>query len=210
MGSHFQAAISRIQEIESRLGIRHAPPPAPNPAAGAVGKVGGAVGMEANRPVSPFPVLLDQAQSNVRLKSLGPVAGPFTSEIEGLITKYADKNGLPVELVRAVVQQESSGNPRSVSAAGAQGLMQLMPGTARGLGVTDSFDPEQNIAGGTKYLSGLMKEFNNDIPMALAAYNAGPPAVRRAGGMPNYAETKQYVQRVLEMMQNSSASAEIR
>jgi soluble lytic murein transglycosylase-like protein len=152
-------------------------------------------------------VLLDQAHGNVRLKALGPVAGPFTPEIEGLIRKYAGLNGLPVELVRAVVQQESSGNPRSVSAAGAQGLMQLMPGTARGLGVTDSFDPEQNIAGGTKYLAGLMREFNNDIPLALAAYNAGPPAVRKASGIPNFAETKQYVQRILEMVQNSGAAA---
>ena len=208
MDTHFQAAISRIQEIESRLGIVRSAPAAPSPSVGSTSPTaiaGLTATAGAGQCASPFPVLLDQANSNVRLRSLGPVAGPFSPDIESLIGKYAGRNGLPIELVRAVVQQESSGNPRSVSSSGAQGLMQLMPGTAAGLGVNDSFDPEQNIAGGTKYLAGLMREFNNDIPMSLAAYNAGPAKVRGANGIPAFAETKHYVQRVLEMMQNSAA-----
>ncbi len=99
--------------------------------------------------------------------------------------------------VVAVIATESAGRPDAVSHAGAQGLMQLMPGTAERFGVTDSFDPHQNIRGGVAYLDWLMTEFDGDPILALAAYNAGENAVKRAGGVPDYEETRNYVPKVL-------------
>ena len=119
------------------------------------------------------------------------------SEINDLITKYADKNGLDEDFVKAVINQESGFNPNATSHCGAMGLMQLMPATAQGLGVTNAYDAEQNIQGGTKYLKGLMDRFDNDKSLALAAYNAGPNAVKKYGGIPPYAETQNYVKKVL-------------
>ena len=119
------------------------------------------------------------------------------AEIDNLITKYADKNGLDEDFVKAVINQESGFNPNATSHCGAMGLMQLMPATAQGLGVTDAYDAEQNIKGGTKYLKGLMYRFGNDKSLALAAYNAGPNAVKKYGGIPPYAETQNYVKKVL-------------
>ena len=119
------------------------------------------------------------------------------SEIDNLITKYADKNGLDEDFVKAVINQESGFNPNATSHCGAMGLMQLMPSTAQGLGVKNAYDAEQNIEGGTKYLKGLMDRFGNDKQLALAAYNAGPNAVKKYGGIPPYAETQNYVKKVL-------------
>ena len=119
------------------------------------------------------------------------------SEINDLITKYANKNGLDEDFVKAVINQESGFNPNATSHCGAMGLMQLMPSTAQGLGVTNAYDAEQNIEGGTKYLKGLMNRFGNDKSLALAAYNAGPNAVKKYGGIPPYAETQNYVKNVL-------------
>ncbi|MBR1374438.1 lytic transglycosylase domain-containing protein [bacterium] len=119
------------------------------------------------------------------------------SEINELIDKYAYKNGLDADFVKAVINQESGFNPNATSKCGAMGLMQLMPGTAQGLGVIDAYDPEQNIEGGTKYLKGLMDRFNNNKSLALAAYNAGPNAVKKYGGIPPYQETQNYVKSVI-------------
>lgn len=119
------------------------------------------------------------------------------SEINDLISKYSDKNGLDEDFVKAVINQESGFNPNATSHCGAMGLMQLMPSTAQGLGVKNAYDAEQNIEGGTKYLKGLMDRFNNDKSLALAAYNAGPNAVKKYGGIPPYAETQNYVKSVL-------------
>ena len=99
----------------------------------------------------------------------------------------------------AVVQIESAFLPRAVSPKGAQGLMQLMPATAAELGVTDPFAPDQNLAAGVRYLSGLLSRYDGDVRRALAAYNAGAASVDRYGGIPPYPETRAYVERVLEV-----------
>lgn len=103
------------------------------------------------------------------------------TSFEELITAAGEKYGVPTSLIKAVIDTESSFNPNAVSSAGAKGLMQLMDGTARGLGVSNSFDPAQNIDGGAKYLSYQLQKFGGEIAMALAAYNAGPSRVTRLG-----------------------------
>jgi len=114
-----------------------------------------------------------------------------------LIEEHAAANRLRPDLVRAVIQVESGFNPRAVSPKGALGLMQLMPGTARDLGVANPFDPTENIRGGSVYLRQLLERFGNNEELALAAYNAGPEAVNRYGQrVPPYRETRSYVQKV--------------
>lgn len=120
------------------------------------------------------------------------------AELQQLIQKYAGKNGLDSSLINAVIKQESGYNPLAVSPVGAQGLMQLMPKTASVLGVGNPFDPEENIAGGTKYLSNLINKYNS-VELGLAAYNAGPHSVDKYGGIPPYAETQNYVKSIMRM-----------
>lgn len=122
----------------------------------------------------------------------------FATEIAAAATRH----GVDVGLLTALVEQESSFNPQAVSPVGAQGLTQLMPATARSLGVTNPMDPVQNLNGGAKYLAQMMREFNGDTRLALAAYNAGPGAVRRHGGIPPYRETQNYVSRIMSRWQN--------
>lgn len=119
---------------------------------------------------------------------------PYDEDIE----LAASRHGVPSNLVRAVARVESAFNPRAVSYVGAQGLMQLMPATARDMKVQRAFDPSQNIDGGTRYLSVLSRQFSGDLVRIIAAYNAGPDAVRKYGGIPPYTETRLYVRRVLE------------
>jgi soluble lytic murein transglycosylase-like protein len=118
--------------------------------------------------------------------------------IRALAVAAAQRHGLDPELVLAVVSVESAFRPDAVSPKGAQGLMQLMPGTARELGVKDPLDPAANLDGGTRYLNALIRQYKGDLKRALAAYNAGAGAVKRHGGVPPYRETREYVQKVLE------------
>ncbi|HXB82102.1 MAG TPA: lytic transglycosylase domain-containing protein [Candidatus Acidoferrum sp.] len=124
------------------------------------------------------------------------------ASLESLVTNASQANGVPPGLVRAVVMAESAGNPSAISVAGAQGLMQLMPGTAAGCGIADPFDPTQNVACGTSYLRSLLNRYHDNVTLAVAAYNAGPGAVDRFHGVPPYAETRAYVVRVLNAYRN--------
>lgn len=146
----------------------------------------------AQKPTEDFQKILDTSMENKK----NPTSAS-RAEINNLIDKYSEQAGLDVDFVKAVINQESGFNPNATSKCGAMGLMQLMPGTAQGLGVTNAYDPEQNIQGGTKYLKGLMDRFDNNKSLALAAYNAGPNAVKKYGGIPPYQETQNYVKSVL-------------
>lgn len=128
------------------------------------------------------------------------VPAPFRE----LVERTAHRYGVDPALVDAVIRAESGYDPQATSPAGAAGLMQLMPTTARGLGVSDPYDPAQNVEGGVRYLRGLLDRFG-DVQLALAAYNAGPGAVLRYGGLPPYPETRTYVQRVLSAWQRARA-----
>ena len=118
---------------------------------------------------------------------------PYVHEIRDAAERY----GVPIKLVSAVIKAESGFNPRAVSRKGAQGLMQLMPTTAATLGVRNSFDPRENIDGGVRHLRSLIDRFPNNLPFALAAYNAGEKAVVQYRGIPPYPETQDYVTKVL-------------
>jgi len=127
------------------------------------------------------------------------------------IAAAAREFGVEEAVVRAIIHAESAYNPTALSRAGAQGLMQLMPATARRFGVSDSFDASQNIRGGVQYLSWLLKRFNGNLQLAAAGYNAGEGAVDRHGGVPPYSETQRYVQRVgvlAERYRGAMASAQ--
>ena len=121
-----------------------------------------------------------------------------TGAVEELVKRYSRMYALDAELVHAVIRAESNGDPYAVSRCGARGLMQLMPDTAAEMGVTNMFDPAQNIAGGTQYLAKMLNLFDNNLDLALAAYNAGPSTVVKYGGVPPYEETQQYVRLVKE------------
>lgn len=118
---------------------------------------------------------------------------PFSAQIDAAAQKY----GLDPALLKGLIKQESGFNPNAGSSAGAQGLTQLMPGTARSLGCTNPLDPAQSIDAGARYLRQQLDTFGGDVRKALAAYNAGPGAVQRYGGVPPYAETQDYVQKVM-------------
>ena len=126
--------------------------------------------------------------------------------VRTLLDRAAARNGVDQHLVRALAWMESGYNNRAVSSVGARGIMQLTPGTARGLGV-DSAGLRDNLDGGAAYLASLLRQFDGDIVLTLAAYNAGPAAVRRWGGVPPYAETRAYVAAVLDRLAKTGSCA---
>ncbi len=144
-----------------------------------------------------FKAYLGNTTPPPKLQPLSQTTRLNQEQFQPLIEKYAQQYGIDPALVTAVIRQESGFNPNAVSHCGARGLMQLMPATAKGLGVENSFDPEQNIAGGVKFLSGLMAKYNGNIALALAAYNAGGGAVDKYNGIPPYKETQNYVRKIL-------------
>ncbi len=124
-------------------------------------------------------------------------AAPTATEMREMLAHAGAAHNIDADLLASVVRAESGGQVHAVSRTGARGLMQLMPATASTLGVTDSFQPEQNIAGGTAYLDSLLTRYHDNLALALAAYNAGPGAVDRYHGIPPYRETQAYVARVI-------------
>lgn len=128
--------------------------------------------------------------------------------LDSVIQPAAARYGLDPNLVAAVIWAESSGDPNAVSKKGARGLMQLMPATARELGVGDAFDPGQNVDGGSSYLRRMLDAHDGDLNLALAAYNAGPDAVRKYGGVPPYRETQDYVGKVIRVYEQARETEE--
>jgi soluble lytic murein transglycosylase-like protein len=180
------AAIARVAELQSMLGLAPVPATGGTAAPAAFADVLSSATSTPDAAATAPTASISLASASV---SALPASVPFGAEI----TAAAERHGLDPALLAGLIQQESGFDPNARSGAGAQGLTQLMPGTAAGLGVTNPLDPAQAIEGGAKYLAQQLQAFGGDTARALAAYNAGPGAVQRFGGVPPYAETQQYV-----------------
>ena len=131
----------------------------------------------------------------------------YIREFSGIIKQASKRFGIDAHFIKAIIKAESGFDHKAISSKGAQGLMQLMPGTADDMAVEDPFDPEENIFGGTRYFSLLLKRFKNDKILALAAYNAGPEAVESHTGVPPFPETKAFVERVMDYYETYNSNA---
>jgi soluble lytic murein transglycosylase-like protein len=208
-GGGIDAIESRIQQLEGMISaietrraetlapakdiIKSDAPNAPKPFQFYLNKTPAPLAVEGHtdRPVSTVA----KAGAPSRAESFQPL-------VKAVSTRY----DVDQDLVNAVIHQESGFNPNAVSKSGAAGLMQLMPKTAHHLGVSNPRDPQQNLEGGVRYLKGLLNQFNGNIPLALAAYNAGPGAVNHHKGIPPYKETQHYVRNILAMYLKSKQS----
>lgn len=195
-------ALKRVEQIQERLRqLEGVSPQSTNQSPDTIEKTASEKGQANPAPGTEFERLL-----SARLNPAGETsaAGGFSANqpFEGMIRQSAERYGLDPHLVRAVVRAESNFKPNAVSRSGARGLMQLMPATAKILGVKDSFDPGQNIDGGSRYLRDMLTKFDRDPRLALAAYNAGPGNVRKYGGIPPFPETQAYVRKVLGFYEN--------
>jgi soluble lytic murein transglycosylase-like protein len=182
------AAVTRIGEIRALEATLVQAPAASAPQAAAAPQ---------------FSQVLAQAQTaGGAAQGLPAAAQQYLPQVQQAAARY----GVDPALIEAVIQQESGWNPQATSSSGAAGLMQLMPATAQGLGVSDPYDPSQSIDAGARYLRGQLDRYHGDVRLALAAYNAGPGAVAQYGGVPPYPETQNYVAAVLQNMQRFGAA----
>ena len=162
-----------------------------------------------DKPRAGATVTFSVANTSMPIRTTRPVSRR-AALFEPLIAEQAEANGVRVDLVRAVIQAESAFNPRAVSPKGAMGLMQLMPATASDFGVRDPFDPAENIRAGVGYLKSLLTRYSNNVELALAAYNAGPQAVKKYGAVPPYRETRNYIARIQSTQSVSAPAASTR
>ena len=153
-------------------------------------------------PVTDTPAISSSSATNSTTSS-GSVSSP--ENLEEYFKEASETYGVDINLLKAIARQESNFNPSATSSAGAMGVMQLMPSTAKGLGVTNAYDAQQNIMGGAKLMAQNLKKYNGDVSLALAAYNAGGGNVDKYGGIPPFKETQNYVKKVLGYYQNSNA-----
>jgi soluble lytic murein transglycosylase-like protein len=180
------AVLARVSQLQQLIGV--AAPQAPAAAPGAF-----ATQLATATTATAAAAAPAATTATAGLMATGPSELPADVPFGAEITAAAKKHGIDPALLAGLVKQESNFNPTAGSPAGARGLTQLMPGTAAGLGVTNVLDPIQSLDGGAKYLRQQLDAFGGDVTRALAAYNAGPGAVQRYGGVPPYAETQNYV-----------------
>jgi soluble lytic murein transglycosylase-like protein len=164
-----------------------------------------------NRPLTPGEggeVTTYAVPGPSRFRTIAPELSQAEGRYDDLIREHARQNGISPDLVRAVIRAESGFNPSAISPKGAMGLMQLMPATARELGVSNPFHPAENIRGGVTYLARLLARYDQKVELALAAYNAGPGSVEKYGAVPPYRETQEYVKKITSRASVATKPAE--